>query len=147
MLEMNEKVRSSMYGVCWDCHAPLDLEIEHCRSHERGTTGVCGECSHRYRARVEATCATCDTTGRGPILEYALVSPSIVAFFRDNGGGPKQIGPWQYRVTALSSVTEVDVSTDPVAVELTFATDTATARAVVERQDGQIAVTRVTTAE
>jgi hypothetical protein len=137
-LEMADKVRSSMHGVCWDCHAPMELEIEHCADHDRSSTGICDRCSHRYSAKVEATCRTCGTTGRGPVLEYAVASHSVGGFFGERGCGPDQLGPWEYRVAALASATETGVSTDPPAVELRFTAGDTTVQTAVERRNGQM---------
>jgi len=142
-LEMTDKVRSSMHGLCWDCHAPMELEIEHCLDHDRGSTGVCERCRHRYSAKVEATCRTCGTTGRGPVLEYAVASHSIGGFFAEHGRGPDQLGPWNYRVAVLASATEMGVSTEPCAVELRFTAGDTTVQTVVERKNGEMTLGRI----
>lgn len=136
-LAMFAKVRSSRYGVCWDCRAPMDRSLDLCSDHEPDTSGVCGVCDRRYAVVVDADCSTCGESGRGPALEYAIVSPSVAAFFESVDAGLDQVGPWRYRLAALGAATERVASTDPVTVDLSFDRDGRTHRVAVEnRPDG-----------
>ena len=141
-LVMASKVRSSMHGVCWDCHAPMDLEFTVCEEHEPSErSGNCPSCLHRYQTKVTASCPTCGTGGYGPTLEYAIVSQLVGAFFAGANHGPEQIGPWRYRLTALASATETLVSTEPVIVEITLSFDGDTCRVTLEEESSRIVVT------
>jgi len=136
-LAMFAKVRSSRHGVCWDCRAPMDRSLDCCEDHASEANGVCEVCDRRYAVVVDADCPTCGESGRGPALEYAVVSPSVAAFFESVGAGPEQVGPWRYRLAALGAATERVESTDPVTVDLSLERDGRTHRVTVEnRQDG-----------
>ena len=139
---MGSKIRSSMYGSCWNCHARMDIEFHVCGDHDAGFDGTCPECTHRYRSKVDVSCPSCGTAGHGPVLEYAILSPVVGSFFNDAGHGPTQMGPWQYRLTALGAATEAVVSTDPLAVEVTFEFREHRLQVVVEEDLSGITVSR-----
>lgn len=130
-LAMFSKVTASSHGFCWECRAGMDRSLEHCDDHERTETSVCDSCEQRYEAKVHAECPECGTSGRGPVLEYAIVDPAVAAFFGRNGAGPRQVGPWRYRLRALEAATETITATDPLAVEATFSLEGETHRVTV----------------
>ena len=137
---MFEKVRASLHGTCWDCHAPMDRTVECCDEHDLAANGICRNCSHRYRTRIDATCSECGTRGRGPMLEYAIVTPGVAAAYDEVGLGPTSAGPWRYRLTALGDgVESVPADEDRVA-ELSF--DRAGIDRVVEisREDEDVVI-------
>jgi DNA-binding transcriptional ArsR family regulator len=140
-LAMFAKVRSSRYGVCWDCRAPMERSLDLCGAHEPESSGVCGDCGRRYAAVVDANCGTCGESGRGPALEYAIVTPSVAAFFESLGVGPGQVGPWRYRLAALATATETVERVDAPTVAVTFERDGRRQRAVVENSPTGIEVT------
>jgi len=142
-LAMFAKVRSSRHGVCWDCRAPMDRSLAVCPAHETGPNGVCDDCDRRYATVVDANCDTCGESGRGPVLEYAIVSPSVAAFFESVGSGPGQVGPWRYRLAALGAATEVVERTDPAAVEVAFEHGGRTHGVVVETHSDGIGIETV----
>jgi len=118
-LNLFSKLRKSRHGVCWDCLGELARELTLCDSHDPGD-GTCPNCEHRYTARVRVECQYCSAGGLGPLLEYALSHPATVAFYDCHGAGPKQLGPWRYRVTAFKRATEAVVDRDPATVEFRF---------------------------
>jgi hypothetical protein len=118
-LNLFSKLRKSRHGICWDCLGELTRELTFCGGHNPGD-GTCPDCEHRYSARVRVECQCCSAGGLGPLLEYALTHPATVAFYDRHGAGPKQIGPWRYRVTAFEGATETVVDRDPVTVEFRF---------------------------
>ena len=140
-LAMFAKVRSSRYGFCWDCRAPMDRSLDICSGHERGPNGVCRNCGRRYAAVVDADCGTCGESGRGPALEYAIVTPSVAAFFESLGVGPGQAGPWRYRLAALGAATETVERVESPTVAVAFERDGRRQRVVVENSPGGIEVT------
>lgn len=139
-LELFSKVRSSLHGVCWNCRAPMTHSIEHCADHERTPGGVCEACSLRFRTEVDATCENCGTNGRGPLLEYVVVSPAVAAAFAAVGEGPSQVGPWAYRLAVLGAATEHVVATDPVTVRMELAVGDDRRHVTVEDRPSGIAV-------
>jgi DNA-binding transcriptional ArsR family regulator len=140
-LAMFAKVRSSRYGFCWDCRAPMERSLDLCSAHEPASNGVCDDCGRRYAAVVDANCETCGESGRGPAIEYAIVSPSVAAFFESVGAGPGQVGPWRYRLAALGAATETVERVESPTVVVTFERDGHRQRAVVEHSHAGIAVT------
>ena len=122
-LAMFSKITASFHGVCWECRAPMEHTFEVCEEHEPGPEGICDVCDLRYRTLIRAACSNCGTSGRGPILEYAIVSSAVRTLFSDAGFGPEQVGPWNYRLTAFESVADTTVETDPVAVKIAFELD------------------------
>jgi DNA-binding transcriptional ArsR family regulator len=141
ILALSSKVRSSMWGVCWDCNAPMETTLVLCDDHDPGSGGTCSNCENRYRTRVRASCPTCGTSGFGPIAEYAIVTDAVGAFFETADRGPSSVGPWQYRLTALEATTERVTGTEPATTEITFAFREDTCRATVESGSPGITVT------
>lgn len=139
-LEMFSKIRASRYGFCWNCSGSLDRTLEQCRKHSPTGSGICDRCDHRYRTEVAVDCPTCGTSGGGPVLEYAILSPAATAFFDDCGCGPAAVGPWQYRLTALGAADETVVGTEPLEVEVAFTCDGENCRVTVGDRDSRIAV-------
>ena len=131
-LAMFSKITASFHGVCWECHAPMERTFEVCEEHEPDFEGICAACDLRYRTLVRANCPNCGTGGRGPVLEYAIVSSAVRALFADAGLGPEQVGPWNYRLAAFESVAGTTVETDPIAVEIAFELDGRTEHVRVE---------------
>lgn len=131
-LAMMAKIRSSSHGVCWDCRTPMDRSVELCDDHDQERDGVCSVCDLRYRSTVQARCPHCGTGGQGPLLEYAVVTPTVAAFHERHGRGPTQVGPWRYRLAAFEAATETVRDTDPVAVDLTFDRGGDTCRVTVD---------------
>jgi predicted phosphatase len=130
---MMSKIRSSMHGICWDCHAPLSLDAVFCDQHDRTAEGVCSNCDQRYRTTVDVSCSTCGTGGFGPLVEYAIISPPIGTFFGRVGSAPWDVGPWRYRLTALGSVSETVRSTDPLVVTFEFSSGADARRVTIEK--------------
>lgn len=143
ILTLSSKVRSSMWGICWDCNAPMETTLVLCDDHDLDPRGTCSNCENRYRTRVRASCSACGTSGLGPTVEYAIVTPSVGALFGSAGRSPGQIGPWRYRLAALGGATERVTATDPVTTEITFAFDENTCRATI--QSGSPGITVNTT--
>lgn len=141
IVTMASKVRSSMQGICWNCKSAVDTVLEDCERHERDHAGICGNCNHRYRSTVDVTCPTCGTEGHGPVIEYAIVSPRVGAFFADADHGPGQIGSWRYRLDALGAATETVTDTDPVTVRAEFSFGGDSCRVRIESGPSGIAVT------
>jgi hypothetical protein len=141
-LAMFRKIRASSQGICWDCRSAMERSIERCEAHVRGPGGVCDECDLRYEAAVDAECPDCGANGRGPILEYAIVSPTVGAFFAGFDSGPAQVGPWKYRLAALGAATERVVDTDPVVVEYGFDGPNGGLEVRVENAPGSVVVER-----
>lgn len=135
---MLSKIRSSMYGICWDCHAPLSLDAEFCERHDRTAEGVCSNCDQRYRTRIDVSCSTCGTGGFGPLVEYAIISPPIGTFFGTIGSAPWEIGPWRYRLTALGSATETVRSTTPLVVAFEFSDGVDAREITIETEQSRI---------
>ena len=106
-LTMFAKLRSSMEKICWRCRDHMQVDFDRCEDHQRGDTGICQTCSHRYQTTVNVGCDTCGISGRGPILEYAIVDPRTATLFSTVGSGPQETGPWTYRLRALGSATEI----------------------------------------
>lgn len=131
-LAMFSKVRSSVHGSCWECRAPMNRTLVICEDHDRDAAGVCDACSLRYRATVETECEACNTSGTGPVLEYAVVAPAVAAAFAEVGRGPRDVGPWRYRLGVLAAATERVVETDPVTVEVAVPVDGAISRVRIE---------------
>ncbi|WP_255190544.1 winged helix-turn-helix domain-containing protein [Natronobeatus ordinarius] len=119
-LELFSKVTTAGHGFCWSCHAPIDCSIDGCESHERTAAGSCERCGQRFHSLLGIECDSCGTSGQGPLLEYVLTVPAVSAFFESAGVGPRQVGPWRYRLAAFGAVTETVVDTDPVIVEFSF---------------------------
>lgn len=139
---MMSKIRSSMHGICWDCHAALSLDANVCEEHTERADGICATCDQRYRTTIDVSCATCGTSGFGPLVEYALISPPVKTFFGTLGSAPRDIGPWRYRLTALGSVSETVLKTDPLTVAFEFSSAEATRQITVETSDSQIILRR-----
>jgi len=117
------RVRASLHGTCWDCHAPMDRTLECCDDHDVAPNGICRNCNHRYRTRIDTACTECGTRGRGPLLEYAIVTPGVAAAYDEAGLGPTTAGPWPYRLTALGDGVESVPSDDDHVAELSFGRD------------------------
>jgi hypothetical protein len=139
-LSMVSKIRSSRYGFCWNCSGSLARVLEDCPDHERTDAGICERCETRYRTNVQVECPTCGTSGGGPVLEYAIASPVVTAFYEDCGAGPAAVGPWEYRLAALGSAEETVTETDPLVVDIEFTFDDRNCRVTVTEQDDQIVV-------
>jgi len=139
-LAMFSKIRSSLHGVCWNCRAPMARSLDLCSAHDPGADGVCEACSLRFRAEVDAACENCGTSGRGPLLEYVVVSPTVAAAFAAAGEGPTEVGPWAYRLGVLGATTETVVGTDPVTVSATVEVDGEGHTVVVEDRPSGLAV-------
>lgn len=122
-VELTAKVRSSLQGFCWQCHSRMDTEVKRCEDHDRNDEGICETCNNRFSATVDASCSACGTSGHGPVVEYAIASPAVAAFYASAGRGPGQIGPWQYRLEALADVKETVRETDPPTVLAEFERD------------------------
>lgn len=142
---MVSKVRSTLWGLCWDCNSPIDQELDICDAHRRGPGGTCPTCNCRFQTEIGISCPTCGTAGRGPSLEYAIVSASVSGFFDAHGQGPEQIGPWGYRLQALGSATETVVETDPATVEVEFDLDGDIHRVRIEDDSEGISIETVDT--
>lgn len=132
---LEERVESSFHGICWECHSTLERTLERCDDHERDGSGVCPACSHRYGIQVDVECPNCNTGGRGPLLEYALLVPDVRALFRRHGLGPADVGPWCYRLAAFEAVEEADLSVDPPGVTYRFALDDDVVAVRIEEAD------------
>jgi DNA-binding transcriptional ArsR family regulator len=137
---MMSKIRSSMHGICWECHAPVTLDVEACEDHARTGSGTCSTCSNRYQATVDVSCPTCGTRGFGPLVEYAIGSPPVGTFFASIGSAPWDIGPWRYRLGALGSATETVLGTDPVTVTFQFHTERASRDVTLRKEGSRISV-------
>lgn len=122
-LAMFSKITASFHGICWECRAPMERTYEVCEEHDPGPAGICDACDLRFRTLVYAECSNCGTGGRGPILEYAVVSSAVRALLADADCGPEQIGPWNYRLAVFETVADSTVETDPTAVEIGFELD------------------------
>jgi hypothetical protein len=73
------------------------------------------------------------------VLEYAIVSPTVGAFFERTDDGPTGAGPWRYRLAALGTATESAAADAPQVVEFAFDHAGATLRVRVEnRPDGVV---------
>lgn len=125
-LEMRGKLRSSLAGLCWNCHGRMAVSFSRCDEHARDDGGTCPECLHRYSATVDATCDTCGTSGHGPVLEYAMLDPHVEAAFADVDRDPAAVGPWRYRLAALAAGSQTLGETDPTTVAARFDLDRAT---------------------
>jgi len=141
VLTMGAKIQSSMHGICWDCHASMDLEFDICEQHTQDVNGICPHCLRRYQAAVNVSCSVCGTGGHGPILEYAIYSPVVSGFFNNAGHGPSQIGQWQYRLTALRCVTETCIESTPARAEVEFTVDENNLCVTIEKQSSRVMVT------
>lgn len=139
-IAMLSKIRSSLHGVCWNCRAPMTHSFELCSDHERTPGGVCEACSLRFRTQVDADCENCGTNGRGPLLEYVVVSPIAGAAFAAVGEGPSQVGAWAYRLAVLGAATERVVGTDPVRVRVDLAVGDERRHVTVEDRPSGVAV-------
>jgi len=139
-LSMFSKIRSSRYGFCWNCSGLLHRALNHCADHAPTDTGICERCDHRYRTRIHVECPTCGTSGGGPGLEYAIVSPMVMTFYEDRGSGPAAVGPWEYRLAALGAAEETVVEMDPLAVDINFILGDTNRLVTVKDQDNQIIV-------
>lgn len=137
---MMSRIRSSIHGICWDCHAPLSLDANVCDEHTERMDGNCATCRQRYQATIGVSCATCGTEGFGPLVEYAIISPPVRTFFESLGSAPWDIGPWRYRLTALESVSETVLQTGPLTVAFEFSSAGATRGITVETRDSQISL-------
>lgn len=122
-LELFSKVTASGHGFCWSCHAAVAPSLECCDAHEPTAGGTCDRCGQRFRTTIHVECDRCGTRGQGPLLEYVLTVPDVGARLRAADVGPRQVGPWRYRLAAFGAVAETVVATDPVAVEFDFALD------------------------
>ncbi len=141
-LAMGSKIRSSARGICWDCYAPMTLEVDVCRTHERGERGICPTCTDRHQSKVDVACPTCGTSGHGPVLEYAIASSPVATFFDGVDRGPWSVGEWRYRLAALGAASERVLASDPVAVAFTFTVEDASYEVVVEERDAGIKLVR-----
>lgn len=139
-LSMFSKIQSSRYGFCWNCSGSLSRVLEDCPDHAPTEAGICERCDTRYRTKVHVECPTCGTSGGGPILEYAIVSPAVTTFYEDRGSGPAAVGPWEYRLAALGAAEETVAETDPLVVDMNFTLDDTNCPVTVKAQDGQIVV-------
>lgn len=119
-LSMFSKLQKSHHGVCWDCLNTMETTVVLCPNHENGPDGACRHCDHRYESLIEVYCPRCGTAGKGPLIEYALIHPAARNFFEQFGVDPTVVGPWQYRLQALSCGTEAVVGTEPKTAEFTF---------------------------
>ena len=139
-LLMFEKIRSSGHGICWDCRATMQRTVERCENHTRGPSGVCRTCDNRYEVTVDAACSNCGATGVGPLLEYAVLSPVVGAFFAKHDRDPATVGPWRYRLAAFSAATETVLGSDPLMVRFAFERNETVVQVTVEDRPTGIAI-------
>jgi len=133
---LEQRVRSSLYGRCWECHRTLERTLEHCDEHTATGAEVCPECDHRYAMLIDVNCPNCGTGGRGPLFEYAMLVPEVRMLFADRGLGARQVGPWRYRLTAFGAVEETDLTTDPPGVTYRFVLKDDSVAVRIEDRDG-----------
>ncbi|PSP79197.1 hypothetical protein BRC81_06975 [Halobacteriales archaeon QS_1_68_20] len=65
-------------------------------------------------------------------MEYALVAPSVAAFFEAHGTGPRDVGPWHDRLLALGAAEERPLESDSSGAVYAFAVDGTRHRVAVE---------------
>ena len=117
---MFSKLRLSLDGTCWECYASPERTIRRCDDHQVQSNGLCQACDRRFASAITLRCPTCGTAGQGPLVEYALVTPAVAAFFDERGIGPTTVGPWQYRLRALAVADEQIPEGDPTTVHFSF---------------------------
>lgn len=132
---LEQRVRSSLYGRCWECYSTLERTLECCETHA-GDERVCPDCSHRYAMRIDVDCPNCGTGGRGPLFEYAMLVPDVRVLFADHGLAARQVGPWRYRLAAFEAAEEGDLAVDPPGVTYRFELGDDTVAVRIEDRDG-----------
>ena len=133
---LEQRVRSSLYGRCWECHSTLDRTLEYCDAHASTDRKVCAECDHRYAMLLDVECPNCGTGGRGPLFEYAMLVPEVRVLLANHGLGARQVGPWRYRLAAFEAVEETDLTTDPPGVTYRFERGDDAVAVRIEDRDG-----------
>lgn len=106
-LRLESKLTLAKRGFCPTCSAPIEREYRLCQNHAADETGECPSCEKRFGSIVSANCPQCRWSGTGPLVEYAMIDPSVRACFSRNDLGPDDIGPWRFRVAAFASVEEI----------------------------------------
>lgn len=130
-MEMEARIRYTETGVCPECFTQLNRELDVCADHATAVDGQCSHCPNRFASVVDAQCPACGWGGSGPTLEFALLDSAVRATFDKTGRGPQTVGPWAYRLNALSAVEET--VTDPEQPRTTF-------QFVIDEEDVQVEV-------
>lgn len=136
-MELMTRVRSVTYGFCGQCHGRVKSTVTLCDSHESNSGRVCESCENRFGGRIEFSCHHCGAGGSGPLIEYAIVSPRIEAFFESQNRGPRGVGPFRYRLTCLEAASE-SLEVDPVTITYTFSTETETEQIQLAEDGGKL---------
>lgn len=115
-----QRIESNRHGICCVCHDRLDQRIKICTDHVPESDGICRGCGRRFTGELVIDCKSCGLTDVDSLVEYALVTPAVEAYFERCGRGPLSVGPWRYRLDGVHSVTETIVSDDPITVRYRF---------------------------
>ncbi len=139
-LQLMDRVRVSGFGFCGQCHSRTGTTVTVCEDHSTDAGGTCGDCRSRFGATVVVDCRHCGSGGQGPLAEYALAAPSVVALFDGHGSGPRDVGPWRYRLSGLAAVEETLRGSDVPGAVYAFSVGDDRHRVVVEESEGGVDV-------
>lgn len=114
ILALESRVGYTRHGFCSECHDTLDMTVKYCENHRPGPAGTCKRCTTRFGMRLKVGC-DCGWGGAGPLVEYALLDPSVRALLRAAGHGAEDVGPWRSRVAGFAGLREVERG-DPLPV-------------------------------
>lgn len=127
-IQLQTRVRSLSYGLCGRCHGQVEASIAVCEQHTHNSKGICEDCGLRFGTEITVECNHCGASGVGPLVESAIVAPQVESFFGDHNRGPRDIGPFRYRLTALEAVDETICGSNPVEVVYSFSLERETER-------------------
>lgn len=122
-------------GVCPQCSARVDQEVQVCEEHDSGD-GKCGTCDSRFAVLIESTCTICTFDARSSAVMLALPVPEMLVFVGEHGLNTTSRGiEWGW------DFDEEIISTDPFEAKFTFTIEDDSITLTV---DNDLAITSVT---
>ncbi|MCT9098451.1 helix-turn-helix domain-containing protein [Haloarchaeobius sp. HME9146] len=120
------ETRSMIAGVCPRCASEPTVEVDWCREHESGDSGLCDQCDTTMQSIAMYLCQTCKHIWRFPIWCNVLWHPATIAFF-DNHDIDIEPLSWNYYLRGREFDQEL-LSEDPPRLAITVRADDATLR-------------------
>jgi DNA-binding transcriptional ArsR family regulator/DNA-directed RNA polymerase subunit RPC12/RpoP len=116
------KIAPMMKGICPECAAKIEIEIDVCPDHARDDSGICRQCESRYEVWTVHECINCQYARQFPPWYAALNHPAAVAFLYDHGieeKVPFRKITWDNQ-QFMRDISETVVAKDPYRFEVTI---------------------------